>query len=369
MSYKIHLAAPDQGKTDLIYTRKALVENSIGPYGEYVTRLKEQFQNYLGCKTYDGDCFVMKSGTSAIHLSLILLDVKENDIVLCQTSTFIASVNPILYQNAVPVFIDSEKETWNMCPELLENAIEEYLLLGIKPKAILVGCSYGMPCNYKKIMALSVKHNIPLIEDAAAALGSVYHNLPCGSFGEFSIFSLNANKIITGSSGGILCSNEHNVSVRVADLISQSKDSLDVGYNYQLSNICAAIASSQFEELDHRISRKREIYDNYTKQLSKFENLTFLEEPKNCFSNRWLTTMLFDSNEERDLIIDQLATHQIETRKLWQPLHRKEKFRKYKVYLNGVSDELYNKGICLPSGVGLSELEQNTIIGIIKSNI
>ena len=366
MRKDILLSSPSVGVNDLSYVKIALDDNELSPYGKYIDILQTLFRDNLYIDSDANTCFALKSGTAALHVAVILSNVAKGDVVLCQTSTFIASVNPILYEDAIPVFIDSEKFSWNMCPVLLEKAIIDCANEGVVPKAILIGCNYGMPCNYDKVLKLSKKYNIPLIEDSAAALGSGYKNKPCGSFGEYSIISLNSNKIITGSSGGVLCSKSNNVTDRVLDLISQGKINAELGYNYQMSNISAAIASSQFKELDKRINRKRAIYNFYYEHLSRYKGIEFVEEPEHSFSNRWLTTVQFESEKLRDKVLKELEVNNIESRKLWKPLHKMKKFQKYKVCSNGVAEELYSKGLCLPSGTSLSINEQNEVIKIIE---
>jgi dTDP-4-amino-4,6-dideoxygalactose transaminase len=314
----------------------------------------------------------LSSGTAALHLGLKILGVSAGDVVLCQSFTFAASAFPIDYCGATPVFIDSESETWNMDPELLENAIQDHLDQGIKPAAIVVVHLYGMPAKMKEIMALSERYDIPVLEDAAEALGSRYHEKACGSFGSIGVLSFNGNKIITTSGGGALVSDNEKAIQWVRHVSAQAKEPApyylhkEMGYNYRMSNVCAGIGRGQMEVLDQRIERRRNIFDQYKQALSGIEGLKFLDEPTGLFSNRWLTTVLFSKQrfgtDFIEILRKQLEELDIETRPLWKPLHQQPVFQNCKFYDNGVSDQLFAEGLCLPSGSNMTDETQQMVI-------
>ena len=312
----------------------------------------------------------LNSGTSAIHLALILLNVKRSDVVLCPTFTFAATINPIKYLGAKPVFIDSEVNTWNMCPVLLEKAIKDLLSVGKRPKAIILVHLYGMPAMLDRIIKISNNYNIPIIEDNAEGLGSKYNKKPLGSFGTFGVLSFNGNKIITTSGGGALISKNKNLINRARKLASQSKEDkpyyehLEVGYNYRLSNVCAAIGLGQLETLNHKVKKKREINSYYRKKLAKNSEVEFINESEGSFSNYWLTTIILKKNKliNREKLRLYLEEANIESRPLWKPMHLQPIFKKCQSYLNGVAEDLFNNGLCLPSGTNLKDSDLQRII-------
>jgi len=313
----------------------------------------------------------LSSGTSAIHLALILLGVKTGDIVFCQSITFSASANPIAYQGAIPVFIDSEIETWNMDPKLLKDALEDAKNFGKLPKAIIPVHLYGMPAKMKEIHSIANEYGVPVIEDAAEALGSNIDNKPCGSFGTFGVLSFNGNKIITTSGGGALLSEDFEMIEKARFLSTQARDAAPhyqhthIGYNYRMSNVLAGIGRGQLEVLNDRVTARRNNFEKYRKYFSKYNNqgfeIQFQEEPDGYFSNRWLTCIVVDPSKNNGLTRESIRlsmdAENIETRPLWKPMHQQPVFAKSKSYLNGVSDNLFENGLCLPSGSNLSKEE------------
>lgn len=338
----------------------AFKENSVAPIGSNISGFENDIENFL-----NQDCFVaaLNSGTAAIHLALILLGVTKNDEVICQSNTFIASTNPVLYQGATPIFIDSEPDTWNMSPELLEIAIKDRISKGKKPKAIIAVHLYGMPYKVDEIHKIAKNYDIPVIEDSAEAFGSAYKNQKCGTFGDLSILSFNGNKIITTSGGGALVSKFKNDKEKAIFLSTQAKDkSVDylhsqIGYNYRISNISAGIGRGQMTVLEDYISKRRKNFELYKENFKRYDSIRFLHEPKHHFSNRWLTCILAESFKEREEIRTYLESNNIESRSLWKPMHQQPIFNNSPKYLNGISDELFKKGLCLPSGSNLSEIE------------
>ena len=368
---KIWLSSPHIGEKEKEYVAEAFATNWIAPLGPQVDRFEEELSALLGVKS----TAVLNSGTAALHLALEISGIRENDVVLCQSFTFAASAFPILYQKAVPVFIDSEPETWNMDPELLEQAIRDLIGKGKRPAAIIVVHLYGMPANMDKILAVAGQYSIPVIEDAAEALGSRYHDKPCGSMGDLSILSFNGNKIITTSGGGALCSNDENLISKARFYATQSREPVpyylhkEVGYNYRMSNVLAAIGRGQLEVLGSRVEKRRQIFEKYSTCLGSIRGVRFPKEPEGLFSNRWLTTMLFDSGvwgiDMNERIREGLEAENVESRHLWKPLHQQPVFDTYQRYLNGVSDDLFQRGLCLPSGSNLTEAQQDHVIDLI----
>jgi dTDP-4-amino-4,6-dideoxygalactose transaminase len=313
----------------------------------------------------------LSSGTSAIHLALILLGVKSGDTVFCQSITFSASANPIAYQGANPVFIDSESETWNMDPQLLKIALSEAKKIGKLPKAIIPVHLYGMPAKMQDILLIAEEYGVPVIEDAAEALGSNIENKPCGSFGEFGVLSFNGNKIITTSGGGALLSNNAEMIEKARFLATQARDAAPhyqhshIGYNYRMSNVLAGIGRGQLEVLKDRVEARRANYQRYVSYFSRLKekgfNIKFQEELDGYFSNRWLTCILVDPKLNygltREIIRLALEADNIESRPLWKPMHQQPVFANCKSYINGVSDKLFEDGLCLPSGSNLTDEE------------
>ncbi|MFL0352519.1 DegT/DnrJ/EryC1/StrS aminotransferase family protein [Xanthomarina sp. GH4-25] len=369
LNSKIWLSSPHMSGHEEKFIKEAFNSNWIAPLGPNVNGFENDLENYLENKTHVA---ALTTGTAAIHLALVLLNIKENDEVICQTKTFAASVNPVLYLNAKPVFVDSEKDTWNMCPNLLEKAIKDRIKIGKKPKAIIVINLYGMPYKVKEIHTISQKYNIPVVEDSAEALGSQYNNQKCGTFGDLSVLSFNGNKIITTSGGGALVSRSKEVKTKIIYLATQAKEPgleyshITTGYNYRMSNVLAGIGRGQMEVLDTYVELRRKNYHYYKKHLGTINEIHFLDEPEGYYSNRWLTCMVLETNKIRDDIQQLLEINNIEARPSWKPMHLQPVFKNYPKYLNGVSDNLYQKALCLPSGSNLTLAELDKIITLIK---
>lgn len=371
MNSKIWLSSPHISGEEQKYITQAFESNWIAPLGPNIDEFENALQSYIGKHKYIA---ALNSGTAAIHLALVLLGVTEGDEVLCQSFTFSASVYPIVYQGATPVFVDSESKTWNICPEQLEIAILDRIKKGKKPKAIIAVHLYGMPYNVTKLQELSQKHNIPIIEDVAEALGSEVNGQKCGTFGDYAILSFNGNKIITTSGGGALITASDELKDKAIFLATQAKDKAPhfqhshIGYNYRMSNILAGIGRGQMEVLHDRVTARRKNF-NFYKETLKYSNFRFLEEPDGYYSNRWLTCILTESYEDREKIRRSLNHLNIESRPLWKPMHLQPIFFKYPAYLNGVSENLFEKGLCLPSGSNLSKEDLQRIAAAIKKQV
>ena len=367
MNSKIWLSSPHMGGTEMKYVQEAYDTNWVAPLGPNVNEFEKELATFLHSS---GGVAVLSSGTAAIHLALIILGIKQGDEVICSSFTFSASANPILYQGATPVFIDSELDTWNMSPELLEAAIKDRIKKGCKPSAIILVHLYGMPARTRDIFDISGRYEIPLIEDAAEALGSQYHNRFCGTFGQIGILSFNGNKIITTSGGGALVSDNLKYVEKAKFLATQARDKAphyqhsEVGYNYRMSNILAGIGRGQLEVLEKRINARRENNQFYRSILGDYDFIGFQNEPEGHFSNFWLTSIVIEENgrgissEKIRLIMD---SENIETRPFWKPMHLQPVFKSYPAYLNGVSERLFNHGLCLPSGSNLTDNEKGRI--------
>lgn len=357
--------------TEIKYVQDAFASNWIAPLGPYVDRFEKEIKNFTGAE----NCAALCSGTAAIHLALILSGVEEGDHVICPSFTFSATANPILYQKAIPVFVDSELETWNMDPDLLRTAIKSSIKNNKKPKAIILVHLYGVPCKLKELLEIAEEYQIPVIEDAAESLGSKYNDRHTGNFGKFGILSFNGNKIITTSGGGALISADKKAIEKAYFLATQSRDKAihyqhsEIGYNYRLSNICAAIGCGQMEVLHERILQRRKNFERYNELLSDSSGIYFLQDTKNNYSNRWLTTITVDKAKfgaNNIEIISALEKENIESRPLWKPLHLQPVFSPFPCFLNGNSEELFNTGLCLPSGSSLSPEMLSDICAIIK---
>jgi len=372
MNTKIWLSSPHMGGSEQKYVQEAFDTNWVAPLGPNVN----EFENSLEvCIGENSKVAALSSGTAALHLALIQAGVQRNDIVLCQSFTFSASANPIAYQGAIPVFIDSEKETWNMCPELLEKAIKESIAEAKKPKAIIVVHLYGMPAKMEAIKKVASTYEIAIIEDAAEALGSTLDSQQCGSFGDFAILSFNGNKIITTSGGGALICKDEVSKNNAIFLATQARDQAphyqhsEIGYNYRMSNIVAGIGRGQLEVLDERVAARRRNFEFYKKTFIAIAEIQFLEEPEGYFSNRWLTCIVTPSFEIREKIRIGLEGENIEARPLWKPMHQQPVFKDCKAYVNGVSNDLFEKGLCLPSGSNLTEEDLLRVANCIKELI
>ena len=358
------------------YVIDAIERNQVFPLGQNVADFEEALRTYTAASA----CSCLSSGTAAIHLALIILGVQPGDEVLCSTFTFAASANPIVYLNAIPVFIDSEPSSWNMDPNLLRKAIQDRVLkTGKKPKLILLVHLYGMPADMEGIIGVSKEFDIPILEDAAEALGSTYDDIHCGTYGEMGIYSFNGNKIITTSGGGALVSANTSFCLQATFLATQARDQAphyqhsQIGYNYRMSNICAGIGLGQMEILEERVAKRREINSFYRSAFQDIEGLTFLTEPSpRYFSNYWLTTILINPAETgitHEELLHQLKQQHIEVRPLWKPLHLQPIFASYPNYTNGVSESLFNQGLCLPSGSIMTDSQREYVAEIILKAI
>ena len=364
---KIWLSSPHMGTEELKNVQEAFATNWVAPVGPFINQFERDLSDYTQVK----HTAVVQSGTAAIHLALRLLDVGKDDIVLCQSFTFIGSSNPITYQQAQPVFIDSETETWNMCPEALERAIKHFIKRGKKPKAILVVHLYGMPAKMKEIVALAERYEIPIIEDAAEALGSSIEGQVCGSFGAFGILSFNGNKIITTSGGGALQSNDESAIAKARFLAMQARDNAPhyehstLGYNYRMSNIAAAIGVGQLQVLDDRVAARRANYKFYEDLFKNVDGVQFLEEPQGYISNRWLSCVSLEQSENKKLSPEDFRLHleqdNIESRPLWKPMHMQPLYKGAAYFGGTIAEQLFQKGICLPSGSNLISHDKKRI--------
>lgn len=371
---KIWLSSPHMGGTELNYIHEAFNSNWIAPLGANITEFEHDLERYLSQSVF---VTALNSATAAIHLGLILLDVKAGDLVICQSLTFSASANPILYQGATPVFIDSELETWNLCPIALEAAIVDCIYKEQIPKAIITVHLYGVPYKIEEIRAIANKYTIPILEDSAEALGSSFKGQKCGTFGDIGVFSFNGNKIITTSGGGAIVTSNHQLKKKAQFLASQSKDEAphyqhsEIGYNYQISNICAGIGRGQMEVLDEHIKLRRAMHDFY---LSLFENIpgitVFKTTNPDYFANYWLTSIQVNPNEtkngiDRETIRLTLLEYNIESRPLWKPMHLQPLFKNYPFYGNKVAETLFDNGLSLPSGSNLTDLDRERISSVL----
>ena len=370
---KIWLSSPHMGGTEQNYVKEAFDANWVAPLGPNVNAFEEDLEKYLDEDVHVG---ALSSGTAAIHLGLIMLGVVSGDEVICQSMTFSASANPILYQGATPVFVDSEPETWNMCPKALEAAIKDRISQGRKPKAIIAVHLYGMPYKSQEIMDVAKKFGIPLLEDSAEALGSTYKGQKCGTLGDISILSFNGNKIITTSGGGAIVTKTKTEKDKAVFLSTQARDNAphyqhsQVGYNYRLSNICAGIGRGQMEVLDKHVGKRREMHDFYSELFDKVDYISLLTEPNDdYFSNHWLSAIIVDPNNAngitRETIRLELEKSNIESRPLWKPMHMQPIFEKYPYYGGKVSETLFEKGLCLPSGSNLNEEDKERIKSVL----
>ncbi|MBU1011121.1 MAG: aminotransferase class I/II-fold pyridoxal phosphate-dependent enzyme [Bacteroidetes bacterium] len=363
MKPKIWLSSPHMGMMEQVFVKEAFDTNWIAPLGPHVNGFEADLQAFTGAS----HAAALSSGTAALHLALILLGVKAGDEVICQSFTFSASANPIVYQGATPVFVDSEKDTWNMRPEYLDAAIADRIAKGRKPKAIIAVHLYGMPAKMEAIAAVAAKYDIPLIEDAAEALGSHINGQMCGTFGKLNILSFNGNKIITTSGGGALLSEDGELIAKARFLATQARDNAPhyqhsyIGYNYRMSNVVAAIGRGQMVVLNERIAARRANYERYVKLFGEINakgfHIELLPEPEGFFSNRWLTTITIDPAKNKGITREDvrlaLDVENIESRPLWKPMHLQPVFADAPFYGDGTSEKLFDQGLCLPSGSNL----------------
>ncbi|PFR90094.1 pyridoxal phosphate-dependent aminotransferase [Bacillus cereus] len=377
-SERIFLSPPHMSGNEQKYINEAFEQNWIAPLGPNVDIFEKKIAEYVGVKS----AAALSSGTSAIHLALELLGVGKGDTVFCSSLTFIASANPIIYQGAKPIFIDSELETWNMSPVALEKAFKVELAMGRIPKAVIVVHLFGQSANMDAIMSICNKYNVPVIEDAAESLGTKYKGRQTGSFGEFGIFSFNGNKIITTSGGGMLVSNDE-IAIRKARFLStQARDEAihyehsQIGYNYRMSNIIAGVGRAQLEVLDNRVEARRAIFAYYKSQLDDIQGITFMPRLEDTVPNRWLSVFLIDEKLTGTThldIIEALQLKDIEARPVWKPLHLQPAFQGAAYYRHeehkSVSEILFKQGVCLPSGSSMTREEQDKVITVVKQTI
>lgn len=371
MEKRIFLASPHMSEEgyEKEYIKEAFDTNWIAPLGENVNKFEEELANYVGAKCGAA----LSAGTAAIHMALKALDVKEGDIVFCSSLTFSATANPIIYQNATPVFIDCDRETWNMDPEALKKAFEKYP----NPKAVVIVHLYGTPAKMDEIMAICNEHNVPLVEDAAESLGATYKGKQTGTFGKFGIFSFNGNKIITTSGGGMLVSDDEERIQKVRFWATQSRDKAryyqhsEIGYNYRMSNIVAGIGRGQLKVLNYRLAKKKEIYETYKDAFKDIPEIEMKPVPIDTKPNYWLSTMLLkEGSKVTPLnVMEALDKENIESRPIWKPMHMQPVFEKYdfiKVEDKPVSEDIFARGVCLPSDTKMTKEEQQEVIRIIK---
>lgn len=372
---RIFLSSPHMSGNEEKYIKEAFETNWIAPTGPNIDAFEKEIAEYVGVN----EALAVSSGTAAIHLALSLLKVKRGDTVFCSSLTFIATANPILYQNADPVFIDSEPDTWNMSPIALKRALREADTAGKLPKAVIIVNLYGQPAKMDELLTICNQYEVPIIEDAAESLGATYKEKPSGTFGDFGIYSFNGNKIITTSGGGMVISNNISALKRARFLSTQARDTAphyqhsEVGYNYRMSNILAGIGRGQLEVLEDRVKTRRAIYELYYHELAYLSGIEFMPELENTRSNRWLTALTMNEKEIKisiPKILDALEGENIEARHVWKPLHLQPLFKNYNYYPHtketDVSEHLFKTGICLPSGSNMTRDDQLRVIHSIK---
>lgn len=374
MQDKIWLSSPHMGGTEQKYVNEAFAANWVAPLGPNVDGFEKDLEAFLNNDVKVG---ALSAGTAALHLALIQCDVKYGDEVICQSMTFSASANPIAYCGAVPVFIDSEKDTWNMCPAALEEAIEDRISKGKKPKAIIVVHLYGMPAKMNAIIAIAEKYEIPVIEDAAEALGSTYKGRACGTFGRFGILSFNGNKIITTSGGGALVCHTQEDKDKAVFLSTQARDNAPhyqhshIGYNYRMSNIVAGIGRGQMEVLADRVDARRKMHDFYVQIFRDVEGVqVFSEVNDDFYSNHWLSAIIVDATitgKSREELRLAFLEKNIESRPLWKPMHMQPVFSNAPYYGSDIAEKLFDDGLCLPSGSNLSDDDRLRIEKVVKT--
>ena len=371
---KIWLSSPHMGGTEQKYIQEAFDANWVAPLGPNVNGLEQDLENYFGNQAYVG---ALSSGTAAIHLGLILLGVQSGDEVICQSMTFSASANPILYLGATPVFIDSEEQTWNICPVALEQAIQDRIQKGNKPKAIIAVHLYGVPYQIEAVRTIADKYEIPILEDSAEALGSSYKGQKCGTFGDIGVLSFNGNKIITTSGGGAIVTQTAAQKEKAVFYATQSRDNAphyqhsQIGYNYRMSNICAGIGRGQMEVLDKHVALRRQMHDFYVEIFASIEGVEVFSVPnQDYFANYWLSAITIDATKTNGITSETLRlaleAENIESRPLWKPMHLQPIFEKYPYYGSNVAETLFENGLCLPSGSNLSAEDRQRIMKVIN---
>jgi dTDP-4-amino-4,6-dideoxygalactose transaminase len=372
---KIWLSSPHMGGTEQNYIQEAFDANWVAPLGPNVNGLEQDLENYLGNQAHVG---ALSSGTAAIHLGLILLGVQAGDEVICQSMTFSASANPILYLGATPIFIDSEAQTWNLCSVALEQAIQDRLQKGKKPKAIIAVHLYGVPYQIEAVRTVADKYQIPILEDSAEALGSTYKGQKCGTFGDIGILSFNGNKIITTSGGGAIVTKTAALKEKAIFYATQARDNAPhyqhshIGYNYRMSNICAGIGRGQMEVLDKHVALRRQMHDFYVEVFAGVEGVdVFSTSNDDYFANYWLSAITIDTTKTNGITAETLRlaldAENIESRPLWKPMHLQPIFSTYPYYGTTIAEQLFKNGLCLPSGSNLTDTDRERIEKVIKS--
>lgn len=374
MKNRIYLASPHQSGKEMDFVKEAFDTNWIAPLGKNVDGLEKEVSEYVGMKF----AAALISGTAAIHLALKWLGVREGDLVFCSSLTFSGSCNSIMYEKAIPVFIDSEYESWNMSAEALEKAFEWAKKNGSMPKAVITVNLYGQPCDYDKILAVCKKYNTPVIEDAAESLGSTYKGRHTGTFGYLSILSFNGNKIITTSGGGMLLCNDEAAIKKAKFWATQARDNFpyyhhtELGYNYRLSNVSAGIGRGQLPALQERIKKKKEIYFRYKDAFKDIQDIEMMPIPQWSQPNFWLTTLTLKAGSKLQPmdIINKLAENNVEARPIWKPMHTQPYYEKYPFFTTkesgSVAEDIFTRGLCLPSDTKMTDVEQDYVIGLVR---
>jgi UDP-N-acetylbacillosamine transaminase len=367
MNKRIFLSAPHMSGNELKYIEEVFKSNYIAPLGEYVNKFEESIKNYTGAK----NALAVTSGTAAIHLALRVLGIGQNDDVLASSFTFIGSVNAIIYQGANPVFIDSDKESWNLSPKLLNKYLVE---CNKKPKALILTHLYGMSADIEKIADICKLHGVYLIEDSAESLGATFNGRHTGIFGDFGVYSFNGNKILTTSGGGMLVSSNQEWIEKAKFYSTQAKEPFvhyehkEYGYNYRMSNVLAAIGVAQMEVIEERVLKKIEIYEWYKESLKNIQEISFMPELENTRGNRWLTALTFEKSDINK-IMKALELENVESRPLWKPMHMQPLFYGAKKYVDDTSEKLYNKGLCLASSTTMTKDDVKMICKVIRENL
>lgn len=372
---RIYLSPPHMTGREMTYIQDAFDSNWIAPLGPHVDAFEKEVASYAGVK----GALALSSGTAAMHLGLKLLDAGPGDIVFCSSLTFSASANPILYQGATPVFIDADRETWNMSPKALRRAFEEAERNGRLPKAVVVVDLYGQSADYDPVLELCDSYGVPVLEDAAEALGATYKEKKCGTLGKLGVFSYNGNKIITTSGGGMLVSDDLELLAKARFWATQARDPAphyqhsEIGYNYRMSNLLAAVGRAQLEVIEERIAARRRVFETYQNALGGIPGVSFMPEASFGRTNRWLTVMIVDpqTGVTPADIMKALQEENIESRPVWKPMHLQPVFEEYPYFAHeegsGVSDDLFTNGICLPSGSSLTEDELERILSVVRA--
>ena len=378
LNKRIYLSPPHMSGAEQVFIDEAFRQNWIAPAGPHITQFEQELARYTGA----GGAVALSSGTAGLHLALRALGIGKGDRVFCSSFTFVASANPILYEGAEPVFIDSEPESWNMSPSALEQAFKEAAKQGCLPKAVIVVHLYGQNADMDPIMALCDAHGVPVIEDAAESLGASYKGRASGTIGAFGIYSFNGNKIITTSNGGMIVSDDQTALEKIRFWSTQAKDKAghyqhsELGYNYRLSNVLAGIGRGQLRVLDDRVRTRQAIFHTYQKELSSLQGVGFMPKPAYSVSTHWLTALTLDAAKAKRTpvqLIEALSRADIEARRVWKPMHAQPLYRNYRYFSHkpgvSVSDALFAEGVCLPSGSSLTKGEQDRVIECVKKEL